>query len=104
MLLENRTRFILDHDGVWDFNWRVGTVRWVQIKDVFVRRIGNQEFICFTVFDREGLQAQRDVVKRGLNETTNSLGFGDLVVDATKLRLPTYEVVEFAAKRIAESR
>lgn len=104
MLFESRTRLMIDRAGVWDFTWGIGTVRWSEIREVFVRRIGDEEFICFTVFDREDLQARRDVVKRKLNDATRSLGYGDPVVDAKKLGLDTREVVEFATKMIAESR
>lgn len=104
MCMESGTRLIVDHTGVWYFPWGTGTLRWTDIREVFVHRLGGEEFICFKVFDREGIDARHNAVERRLNDAARSLGGGDLMVSATKHGIDSSAVVEFARKMMAKAR
>ncbi len=103
-LARGRVQLIIDHDGILDLQRDIGTVRWADMKDVFARREGNRELICFLLRDQDSYRRRLNAVERKLSEVLCTAGCGDFHVNATRLGLNTDEVVDFASRRIAETR
>ena len=102
-LQEDTKRMVIDEDGVWNSAWRIGVVRWKELNRVFVRSVGGEDYICFSVLDRDELRRRLGLAGRVVNDANRATGFGDLNLNATRFGLSVQEVVEFASKKIAES-
>jgi hypothetical protein len=103
-LLSHRTQLLVDDNGIWNATWGVGTVRWTQVKQVFVLSSGNRDLLCLRLRDPEEVYCRLDTVNRKILEGLRTAGFGDLSLDTATFGDQTQPIIAFAEKKIDELR
>ena len=101
-LVDSRPRLIINDDGILDRTLGVGSIPWSEIQGAFIRSIDGNDFICLEVRDPERYRLRLSPVRRAMASANRALGFTDLSVNLSGLRVNTQELFELIMKR-AES-
>ena len=101
---EDPRRLVIDESGVQNRDWRIGILRWVEIKDVFVKSKDSGYFICFLVVDRADLLARLGSWAARLESAKRLSGYGDLSLNTTRLGISAEEVLGYCSAKIAKAR
>ena len=97
-------RFQLNEEGICDPLWKIGMLKWSDVKEVFAKSDRRRDFVCIVVRDRIALGSRLGFLRRIFNAATRATGYGDLTIDATRAGIRAEDVVEFASVRITASR
>ncbi len=78
---DTRARMVLDGEGIWFRDWRIGPVPWAAIGDAYTSGSRLQAFVSLHLRDPEGFLA-------GLPEAERKALRGNRVVKLPELRIP----------------
>jgi len=101
MAFQRTPQVVISEDGIDDRRWKLGVVPWDDVRDMSMRSMGNNRFICVELVDPEKYLGNLSWWQRKLMRANTAVGFPGLVVNCTGLSPGVDEVWAHLQSRAA---
>jgi len=95
-IADREPRLIINHEGIYDRTLKMGVIKWYDIKNVYLQKIGESQFICL-VLDEEKYH-QESEKKSAMKEFW---GMENININIDGLDIDERELVKTLQKEIA---
>jgi hypothetical protein len=99
-LFDARPRVVIDSRGVLDRTLWVGLIEWEDIRDVHLKRMLGNAFLCLELRDPAKYTSRLSPVVRRMVALNRRLGFTDLSVNLVGLKADPVQVEELVRKEL----
>ncbi|HMS40526.1 MAG TPA: STM3941 family protein [Pyrinomonadaceae bacterium] len=96
LIFDRQPRLIINHEGIYDRTLKVGLIRWYDIKNVYLQKIGESQFICL-VLDEEKYHQE----SRKLSAVKDFFALEDININIDDLDIEEKELIKILQKEIA---
>jgi len=102
-LFDTQPSLVISDDGIFDPNWRIGTIPWRDLRDAYIRSDSGKDFVCLSLLDPEKYRGRLNGPGRIMNAATRATGFGDFSLNAFALGLDAKAVLELVTSKLSQA-
>lgn len=100
-IFDRQPRLIIDSEGVYDRTLKTGIIKWYDIKNVYLQKIGESRFICFIVDDEEKYLLGNHQESKKVSAIKEHLGMETININIDGLDIDEKELIKILKKEIA---